>query len=72
MLTALHSLQPKGAYKDDKGVTTYENSLVFSFDFAEEEQIKRIMDDVLKELNQNSILIERQTVSYSFYEGENE
>ncbi len=59
----------KGAYKDEAGVVTYENSLVFSFYDATEEQMKNIMDDVLEDLNQNSVLIERENVNYEFYEG---
>lgn len=59
-----------GAYKDEKGVVTYEKSLVFSFSYASEEQMQNIMNDVLEELNQNSILIEKENVNYDFYEGE--
>jgi len=62
-------LSSKGAYKDEKGIITYENSLIFSFYYANDEQMESIMDEVLKELNQNSILIEKQKVNYEFYEG---
>ncbi|HHU87291.1 MAG TPA: DUF3574 domain-containing protein [Peptococcaceae bacterium] len=64
-------LSGKGAYKDEKGIITHENCLIFEFYDTNEEQIKAIMDEVLQELNQNSILIERQRVSYEFYEGAN-
>lgn len=64
--------ESKGAYKDDNGVITYENSLVYIFNFATEEQIKNIMDEVLRTLNQNSILVEKENVAYDFYEGETE
>lgn len=60
----------KGAYKDDKGVVTYENTLIFTFYSATDEQVKRIMDEVLKDLNQNSVLIEKQKVGYEFYGGQ--
>ncbi|MBP7175837.1 MAG: DUF3574 domain-containing protein [Thermoclostridium sp.] len=63
-------MQAKGAYKDDEGVVTYENSLVYEFSAATDEQMKAIMDEVLKELNQHSILLEKQTVKNTFYEGD--
>lgn len=62
-------LSARGAYKDDKGVITDENSLVYEFTFAEDQQIKAIMDEVIKELNQNSVLVEKKKVNYEFYEG---
>lgn len=62
-------LSATGAYKDEKGVITHENSLVFEFSSATDQQMKGIMDETLKELNQNSILIEKQKVNYEFYEG---
>lgn len=63
-------LAAKGAYKDEKGVVTHENSLVLEISHATDEQIKAIMNEVLKELNQNSILIEKEYVNCEFYEGE--
>ncbi len=62
-------LSAKGAYKDGKGIITNENSLVFQFLYVTGEQMKSIMDEVLKELNQNSILLEKQKVNCEFYEG---
>jgi len=62
-------LSGKGAYKDEQGVVTYENSLIFEFYFCSEEQITAIMDEVLPALNQNSILVEKQRVECEFYEG---
>lgn len=62
-------LSGKGAYKDEKGIITHENCLIFEFYDTNEEQIKAIMDEVLQELNQKSILIEKQRVNYEFYEG---
>lgn len=60
----------KGAYKDEKGVVTQENTLIFTFYSATDEQMKGIMDEVLKELNQNTVLIEKQRVGYEFYGGQ--
>lgn len=68
-VTGFSMIQGKGAYTDDKGVVTRENSLVVEIYDASEEQVKAIMDDILKELNQESILIEKQMVDYEFYEG---
>jgi hypothetical protein len=62
-------LSARGAYKDEKGVITHENSLFFEFSSATDRQIKGIMDEVLKKLNQNSILVEKQKVNREFYEG---
>jgi len=59
----------KGAYQDEKGIVTYENSLVFEIYAATEDQIKAIMDELLQELNQSSILVERERVNCQFYEG---
>ena len=43
-------------------------ALYSSFDL-DETKVRVIMDEVIKELNQSSILIEREKVSYEFYEG---
>ncbi len=59
----------QGAYKNEKGVVTKENSLVFEFYDASDEKIRSIMDEALVKLNQNSILIEKTKVNYQFYEG---
>ncbi len=59
----------KGAYMDDKKRITYENTLIYTFYSATDEQMKSIMDEVLKELNQNSVLIEKQIMGYEFYGG---
>ncbi len=59
----------EGSYKDEKDVVTKENSLIYTFYNANDEQMKSIMNEVLKKLNQNSILIEKQKINYDFYEG---
>lgn len=64
-------LEAKGTYKDEKGVITHENSIVMVFSSVTDRQMKAIMDDVIKELNQNSVLLEKQTVDSEFYEGTN-
>jgi hypothetical protein len=62
-------MMAKGVFKDDTGVITYENSLIYEFLDAHEEQITKIMDEVLVALNQTSILVERAKVDFEFYEG---
>lgn len=62
----------QGVYKDEKGIVTQENSLVYEFYFATDEKIKSIMDEALVKLNQNSILVEKAKVDYNFYEGATE
>lgn len=58
-----------GGYLDDKNIMTHENSLVYEIYDASENQIKAIMDEVIKALNQSSILVETQKVTYTFYNG---
>lgn len=61
-------LRAAGAYKDDQGVVTQENSLVVELSSATEEQVIAIMDELLAALNQHSILLEKRLVSSKFYE----
>lgn len=63
--------EAQGGWVDEKGVMTQENTLVYYFRGADETEIKRIMDEVLRELNQNSILLEEKTVNYAYYSGGN-
>lgn len=60
----------QGVYKDEKGIVTQENSLVYEFYSATDDKIKSIMDEALVKLNQNSILVEKAKVDFKFYEGE--
>lgn len=60
----------KGGWVDETGTLTQENTLVYSFYDVTEEQLRQIMYDVLKELNQNSILVEKQEAVYTYYSGE--
>lgn len=59
----------KGAWVDETDTLTQENTLVYIFYDVTEEQLEKIMDEVLRELNQNSILIEYQKTEYSYYSG---
>lgn len=59
----------RGGWVDENGMLTQENTLVYEFYQIEEETLVRIMDDILAELNQNSILVERQQAVYTYYSG---
>ena len=62
--------EAKGAWVDEKNMLTQENTLVYHFREADEEALKEIMDRVIAALNQNTIMVEEQTVSYAYYGGE--
>lgn len=59
----------KGNWVDEGGVMTDENTYVYIFYNTSDEAIKNIMDEVLVQLNQNTILIEKEYVTSSFYSG---
>lgn len=61
----------KGGWVDETGTLTQENTLVYYFYDISEEQITAIMDEVLTELNQNTILLQSETSRYMYY-GRNE
>ena len=60
-------LNSDGGWIDEKGVLFREKSLVYELNDASEEQIKSILDEAIVALNQSSILVEKQNVSYIFY-----
>lgn len=59
----------RGGWVDETDTLTQENTLVYEFYDITEEQLTQIMDDVLQELNQNSILVEQREAVYSYYSG---
>lgn len=59
----------KGKWVDEKGILTEEDTFVYIFYDTTDEAIKKIMDEVLVELNQNTILLEKEHVVSSFYSG---
>ena len=61
--------EANGGWIDETGTLTEEMSLVYTLSGVEEEDIISIMDEVLIALNQNSILVERQDYSYTYYSG---
>ncbi len=60
-------LNSDGGWIDEKGVLFREKILVYELNDASEEQIKSILDEAIVALNQSSILVEKQNVSYIFY-----
>ena len=61
--------EAKGGWNDETGTLTEENTLVYHLNGVEEQDVISIMDEVLKALNQNSILLERYDLSYTYYNG---
>ena len=59
----------KGGWVDETGTPSRETTLVYILSCAKEADVIAVMDEVLAALNQNSILIERQNVSSTFYSG---
>lgn len=60
----------KGGWVDETDTLTQENTLVYAFYDITEDQLVCIMNDVLLELNQNSILVEKQHAVYTYYSGQ--
>lgn len=58
-----------GSWKDEKDNITHEYTLVCYFDGADEETVYKAADEVIKALNQNTILIERNEIHMEYYSG---
>jgi hypothetical protein len=61
--------EAKGAWFDESDVLTEESTLVYTFIDVEESAVVAIMDEVLAALNQNSILLEKNSVLRLYYYG---
>ena len=61
--------EANGGWIDEAGALTEEMSLVYTLCNVEEENVILVMNEVLTALNQNSILVERQNISYTYYSG---
>ena len=59
----------RGSWTDETGAVTREDTLVYTFSGIDEEDLNLIMDDILEELNQNSIMVEHQNISTTYYDG---
>lgn len=62
-------MEANGGWVDETGTLTEEMSLVYTLCNVEEEDVVSIMNEVLTALNQNSILVERQDISFTYYSG---
>ena len=58
-----------GSWADETGTPTHENTIVCYFDDADEKTVYSIADEIIKALNQNTVLIEKGTVNIDFYGG---
>lgn len=56
-----------GAWADETGQFTHENTIVCYFSDTDLETIYKIADEIIEELNQNSVLIEKNQVITDFY-----
>ena len=61
----------RGAWGDDKGVITHEDTIICQLDEIDEEALLQICDDLRSALNQNTILIQKEWVQLDFYHGRN-
>ncbi|MBE7003256.1 MAG: DUF3574 domain-containing protein [Ruminococcaceae bacterium] len=58
-----------GAWTDEAGNITHEYTLVCYFDDADKDTVYRAADEVIKALNQNTVLIEENEISIEYYGG---
>jgi len=54
-------------YKDTKEPIFTETTLVYTFYEVTEDQINSILDEAIKELNQQSILVEKDNIYYTYH-----
>lgn len=59
--------EANGGWVDETGTLTQEDTLVYRLMDVDEDQVISIMNEVLVALNQNSILVEKNEVSYCYY-----
>ena len=58
-----------GAWTDETGTITHEYTLVCYFDGADKTTVYKAADEVIKALNQNTILIEENEITVDYYSG---
>lgn len=59
--------EAKGYWKDETNAITCESTIVVILEDIEKEIVYTICDDVIKQLNQNSILVETSDIISEFY-----
>ena len=60
-----------GSWTDETGTPTHEYTLVCYFDAADEATVYEAADEIIKELNQNTVLIETNETEIDYYGGRN-
>ena len=58
-----------GAWTDETGTITHEYTLVCYFDGADKATVYKAADEVIKALNQNTVLIEESDITVEYYGG---
>jgi len=58
-----------GSWTDETGTPTHEYTLVCYFDAADEATVYEAADEIIKELNQNTVLIEKTEIEMEYYSG---
>ncbi|MGX8698577.1 MAG: DUF3574 domain-containing protein [bacterium] len=58
-----------GAWMDETGTPTHEYTLVCYFDGAEKAAVYQAADEIIRLLNQNTVLIEEAQITTEYYGG---
>lgn len=58
-----------GSWVDENGLVTHENTIVCCFKDTDNDTVYKIADEVIKTLNQNTVLIEKDLIQIDFYSG---
>ncbi len=58
-----------GSWVDENGLVTHENTIVCCFKDTDNDTVYKIADEVIKTLNQNTVLIEKDLIQIDFYGG---
>lgn len=59
-----------GAWTDETGMITHEYTLVCYFDDADKATVYQAADEVIKALNQSTVLIEEDEITIEYYSGQ--
>ena len=62
--------EARGGWKNDDGSIAHEYTLVIILSDTTSEKVHKAADELIKEFNQNSVMIQENTLSTEFYEGE--
>ena len=62
-------LSAKGGWTNDDGTLGHENTIVYVVYDISEENLKAMLDEFIKEFNQSSVLVEKETTAHIYYSG---